>query len=78
MYSSEELLKKYDPFHLGEGNYPTEMSAILVLLTVHDQISPLAEAIGSVFEESFDARPDQQELTLLATNLLLCEDSCEL
>ena len=54
------------------------MSAILVLLTVHDQISPLAEAIGSVFEESFDARPDQQELTLLATNLLLCEDSCEL
>jgi hypothetical protein len=76
--SSEELLKKYDPFHLGQGNYPTEMSAILVLLTIHDQVSPLATAIGSVFEESFGEQPDQQELTLLATNLLLCEDSCEL
>ncbi|AFS71241.1 DUF1871 family protein [Exiguobacterium antarcticum] len=75
---SEELLKKYDPFHLGQGNYPTEMSAILSLLTVHDQISPFAEAIGSVFEESFGEQPDRQELTLLATNLLLCEDSCEL
>lgn len=75
---SEELLKKYDPFLLGEGNYPTEMSAILNLMTIHDQVTPLAQAIGDVFEESFDEQPDQQELTTLATNLLLCEDSCEL
>ncbi|WP_214846942.1 DUF1871 family protein [Exiguobacterium sp. s193] len=76
--SLEQLLYKYDPFDLGEGNYPTEMSAILNLMTIHDQVTPLAQAIGDVFEESFDEQPDQQELTTLATNLLLCEDPCEL
>ncbi|WP_114570228.1 DUF1871 family protein [Exiguobacterium flavidum] len=75
---SKELLNKYDPFHLGEGNYDTEMSAILNLLTIHDAAAPLAAAMADVFEESFGESPDRQELETLAAKLLACEDSCAL
>ena len=49
-----ELLKKWDPFQLGEDNYDTEAADVVAALYDIDDPSKLAKTIQMVYEHSFE------------------------
>lgn len=52
--SAIELLKQWDPFHIGVDNYDTEAADVVAALQGIDDPSKLAKIIQTVYEHSFE------------------------
>ncbi len=48
------LLKKWDPFQLGEDSYDTETADVVAALQGENDPSKLAKVIQTVYEHSFE------------------------
>jgi hypothetical protein len=79
-YKLIEVLNKWDPFHVGEGEFDPEIADILQAVHDFDDAGKIAGRIQSVFEFSFEKLLPYKECLMMANILLSIknEDVCSL
>ncbi len=65
-----EILEKWDPFLMGEGEYAPEIADVIQLVHEKDDINDLARSIQDVFEFSFEERIAMDNCEDMAKKLL--------
>ncbi|HAQ06897.1 MAG TPA: DUF1871 domain-containing protein [Bacillus bacterium] len=79
-YKLMDVLNKWDPFNMGEGEFNPEIADILQAVHDLDDAGKIAERIQSVFEFSFEELLPYKECLSIADTLLSIkiEDVCSL
>jgi hypothetical protein len=79
-YKLIDVLNKWDPIKIGEGQFDPEIADILQALHDYDDPDKIARRIQSVFEFSFEKVLPYNECLLMANTLLAIknEDVCSL
>jgi hypothetical protein len=79
-YKLINVLNKWDPFKIGEGQFDPEIADILQAVHDHDDAAKIARRIQSVFEFSFEQLLPYEQCLSVANTLLIIknEDSCSL
>jgi hypothetical protein len=79
-YKLIDVLNKWDPFNMGEGEFDPEIADILQAVHDFDDAEKIAGRIQSVFEFSFEQVLPYKECLSVANILLAIknEDVCSL
>jgi hypothetical protein len=79
-YRLIDVLNKWDPFKLGEGEFDPEIADILQAVHDYDEADKIAHRIQSVFEFSFEQVLHYEKCLSVANTLLAIknEDVCSL
>ncbi|MEH7441360.1 DUF1871 family protein [Bacillus sp. JJ1122] len=79
-YKLIDVLNKWDPIDVGEGEFDPEIADILQAVHDFDDADKIAKRIQSVFEFSFENLLPYKECRLIANTLLSIknEDVCSL
>lgn len=75
-----DCLNDWDPFHIGTGNYDTEIADILQVVQTVDDTNELAHNIQAIYEFSFDEVIPLAQCEKFAKKLLVIKNnsSCEI
>lgn len=75
-----ELVKNWDPFHMGPEFYETEASDVVYVASAFDDAKYIAKKIQHIYIMSFEEAPAIEKCQKLAEELLLLKDggSCSL
>ncbi|MBD7939119.1 MULTISPECIES: DUF1871 family protein [Cytobacillus] len=75
-----DCLNDWDPFHVGTGNYDTEIADILQMVQTVDDTDELARYIQATYEFSFDEVIPLDQCKKYANKLLVIKSnsSCEI
>jgi hypothetical protein len=79
-YKLIDVLNKWDPFNMGEGEFDPEIADILQAVHDYDDADKVARRIQSVFEFSFEHVLPYKKCLSVANTLLAIknEDVCSL
>lgn len=79
-YKLIDVLNKWDPFNMGEGEFDPEIADILQAIHDYDDADKIALRIQEVFELSFEELLPYGECLSIANTLLSIknEDVCSL
>ncbi|MGP7816285.1 DUF1871 family protein [Niallia sp. 01092] len=69
------VLNKWDPFQIGEGNYETEIADCIQAVHDLDNINALAEKIQSIYEFSFEEYISMDQCVNISKQLLAIKDN---
>jgi hypothetical protein len=65
-----EILEKWDPFLMGQGEYAPEIADVIQLVHEKEDVNELAKSIQDVFEFSFEDRISMDICVDMAKKLL--------
>jgi hypothetical protein len=79
-YKLIDVLNKWDPFKVGEGQFDPEIADILQAVHDYNEANKIAGRIQSVFEFSFEQVLPYDQCLAIANTLLAIknEDACSL
>lgn len=70
-----DLLNEWDPFHLNEGSYDTEIADTIQAVHELEDASELAKRIQNIFEFSFEETIPMDSCLKIAKELLIVKNS---
>ena len=75
-----DVLNEWDPFHLGNGGYETEIADTIQAIHELDDCEELAQRIQSIYEFSFEKVIPMEKCLKVAKELLVrkANDACSI